>query len=306
MMSEPKGRSGKKPKYQIADIGGSDLTSEDISTERVLNFLIKGEMGSIEQSSDTASAGANIERPAPSPAEPTSDTSAQSSVRPEDVTSEPPAKKSLNHLFERASSSGGGAPAKDLKLNLSESQPSASVPFPPSIVRRQTVAIEEVTEVERVEVTRRLEANAPRPESQDASLLEAAPKSLSQPLSSGGIETTTQETGAVESAPASSAETSSELSHYLELWKDFYRLNSGEIDALSAMFRMSHDEGRSECYVKMRKLAEISSLDYRYCQKVIRSLERLGWITKLHDYDPVNRLGVLYRVNLKPTVNLHL
>ena len=54
MMSEPKGRGGKKPKYQIADIGGSDLTSEDISTERVLNFLIKGERAADEQSEPDA------------------------------------------------------------------------------------------------------------------------------------------------------------------------------------------------------------------------------------------------------------
>ena len=43
MMAEQKGRGGKKPKYQIADIGGPDLTPQDLSTERVLNFLIKGE-----------------------------------------------------------------------------------------------------------------------------------------------------------------------------------------------------------------------------------------------------------------------
>ena len=50
----------------------------------------------------------------------------------------------------------------------------------------------------------------------------------------------------------------------------------------------------------MHDLAEMSNLDYRYCQKVVRSLERLGWITKLEDYDPVTQTGALYRVNLKP------
>ena len=69
------------------------------------------------------------------------------------------------------------------------------------------------------------------------------------------------------------------------------------------MFRMAYGRSHSECYVKMHKLAEISALDYRYCQKVVRSLERLGWITKLQDYDPTTQRGVLYRVNMKP---LHL
>jgi len=49
MMPDPKGRSGKKPKYQIPDIGGADQTAEDMSAERVLNFLIKGEAPSPEQ-----------------------------------------------------------------------------------------------------------------------------------------------------------------------------------------------------------------------------------------------------------------
>ena len=40
------------------------------------------------------------------------------------------------------------------------------------------------------------------------------------------------------------------------------------------MYRLSHEQGRDECYVKMHNLAEMSNLTYRYCQKVVRSLER--------------------------------
>ena len=97
---------------------------------------------------------------------------------------------------------------------------------------------------------------------------------------------------------------SPELAHYIELWKNFYRLKSGEVDALSVMYRLSHEKGRDECYVKMHNLSEMSNLTYRYCQKVVRSLEQLGWITKLKDYDPSDQRGVLYRVNLKPSTPL--
>lgn len=264
MMAETKGRGGKKPKYQIADIGGADLTSEDISTERVLNFLIKGEMASGEQSSSPeGSTGA--EPNASSPAPP----AARQVSPPDKASTEKPVKKSLNHLFERAGS-GSASPAKDLKLKLSEPE-QASVPSPP---QELTVVTEDFIEDGQEEANRRTEVSAPLTESSDRSISE--------------------------STPAKAVKADFDLTPYIELWKNFYRLKSGEVEALSTLFRMSHGEGRTECHVKMRKLAEMSNLDYRYCQKVVRSLERLGWLTKLQDYDPLTQVGVLYRVNLKP------
>src|SRR5919199_393490 len=107
MMLDQKGRRGKRPKYQIPDIGGADLTAEDISTERVLNFLIKGEATSPEQT----------DSPAPKVVEERSSSSAPASSQPvENKTagaSLPPAqptpRKSLARLFERASSGGSVA-----------------------------------------------------------------------------------------------------------------------------------------------------------------------------------------------------
>src|SRR5437870_12326635 len=129
MMSEPKGRGGKKPKYQIADIGGADLTSEDISTERVLNFLIKGErvdeqVGPPGSEGEESASSTTVARSALLPEE---------SGAPEPPLQERPVKKSLNHLFERAGS-GTSGPAKDLKLNLSESE---TVPSPAPPIEQQ-------------------------------------------------------------------------------------------------------------------------------------------------------------------------
>lgn len=295
-MSEPKGRGGKKPKYQIADIGGSDLTSEDISTERVLNFLIKGEKATDEQSDP----GTQVD--VATGTQPVSTTSSQSAppadkaTQPDSATSERPAKKDLSHLFERAGSAGS-SPAKDLKLKLSE--PEQVVPSPPP-EQQQVVTKEEVTEPRAVKAKDSTETAPPPQELIDKSLTSASLEPSPPPVASGQGEAATTEPQPAELILAKPIEPSSELAHYIELWKNFYRLKSGEIEALSNMFRMSHDQGRSECYVKMRKLAEMSNLDYRYCQKVVRSLERLGWITKLQDYDATTQLGVLYRVNLKP------
>lgn len=267
-MPEQKGRSGKKPKYQIPDIGGSDLTAEDISTERVLNFLIKGENPSPEQADSPGSAQAAEESArvsAPASSQAVENKAADASLPPP----EPTPKKSLARLFERAKT--GGSVAKDLPLQL----PADEQHETPS----QQTAPQLIT-----------------PPAEDA---------RHAPPPSAAVESAAEE---VERASSSSSEktapTSPELAHYIELWKNFYRLKSGEVDALCVMYRLSHEQERDECYIKMHNLAEMSNLTYRYCQKVVRSLEQLGWITKLKDYDPADQLGVLYRVNLKPSAPL--
>lgn len=267
MMPEQKGRSGKKPKYQIADIGGADLTSEDISTERVLNFLIRGEAPPPEQ---TQSTDAEVTEDSASASPLTSSQPIQNKPSSASLpSSEPAPKKSLAHLFERASS--GGNLAKDLPLQLpaDEQAEAFSQAATPSEIPQPALDTLDVV---------------------------SAPDAVAEPT-----------TGVIEQASPVSEPidlTSPELTHYIELWKNFYRLKSGEVDALSVMYRSSHEKGRDECYIKMRNLAEMSNLTYRYCQKVVRSLEQLGWITKLRDYDPTDQRGVLYRVNLKPSTPL--
>lgn len=274
MMAEQKGRGGKKPKYQIADIGGSDLTPQDLSTERVLNFLIKGEaqadQGEGAPADGPEQAGSSREQTAAGRV----DETAAASLPPPGT----PGKKSLDHLFRRAKA--GGTAAKDLKLDLrGQEEPSA----PPAIQ----------VEAEPSHASRPAENAAAEDEQAPVTPQASEPAALSQ---TAEPQTLTPEESAA--TPAQSAE----LTQLISLWKSFYRLKDGEIEALSAMYRMSHGLGTDECYVKMHKLAEMSNLTYRYCQKVVRSLEQLGWIIKLKDYDPTTQLGVLYRVNLKPSI----
>jgi hypothetical protein len=292
MMTEQKGRGGKKPKYQIADIGGSDLTPQDLSTERVLNFLIKGETPA-EQGADAAGIG-------PDHAGPPRVTAAGRGEEPADASLPSPGahgKKSLDHLFRRASA--GGPAAKDLKLNLRGQEQLAqdphaeevktaepAQPSPPSIQAED--APDSLTPPPQLAVTKSRSAPADSQASSHGELATYPQTAATQELTSG-VEAT---------EPAENAE----LTQLISLWKSFYRLKDGEIEALSAMYRMSHGLGSDECYVKMHKLAEMSNLTYRYCQKVVRSLEQLGWITKLKDYNPSTQLGVLYRVNLKPSL----
>lgn len=294
MMAEQKGRGGKKPKYQIADIGGSDLTPQDISTERVLNFLIKGETPA-EQGADAASDGpgqAGSPREQQAAAE-----RVEELAEPSLPSAGPQGKKSLDHLFQRASA--GGAATKDLKLDLrGQERPEDATqtreiqtaeqrrPVPPAVRADE----------EPGPATRSLQPAAP-----EDILATATPQASTAGEPETRLQTAEPQNLTAEVSTLATAE-SAEITQLISLWKNFYRLKDGEIEALSAMYRMSHGAGSDECYVKMHNLAEMSNLTYRYCQKVVRSLEQLGWITKLKDYDPTTQLGVLYRVNLKPSV----
>jgi hypothetical protein len=273
MMAEQKGRGGKKPKYQIADIGGSDLTPQDLSTERVLNFLIKGEAPAVQ---GVGPAEEGFDQAIPSREQ----TSSGRGDEPADASLPPPGpqgKKSLDHLFRRASA--GGA-AKDLNLDLrSQEEPAV----PPALQAEAGLG----------PASRPAEATTAEEKITPAAPQAAQPVEPEVPPQTAATQHLT-----LKVSPAPPAE-SAELTQLISLWKSFYRLKDGEIEALSAMYRMSHGLGSDECYVKMHKLAEMSNLTYRYCQKVVRSLEQLGWITKLNDYDPSTQLGVLYRVKLR-------
>ena len=266
MMPNQKGRSGKKPKYQIPDIGGAGQTAEDISTERVLNFLIKGEATPPKppSSSDVADGGNSNHVSASASPQSVHNQSSGTSL----PSQEAPPKKSLARLFERAKS--GGGVAKGQPLN------------PPAPVEAESLT----------QSTTHTEANQPVEDSRQA----AAPASV--------VEEPVKEEESVSTIAEKISPASPELAHYVELWKNFYRLKSGEVEALSTMYRLSHEQGIDYCYIKMHNLAEMSNLTYRYCQKIIRSLEQLGWITKIKDYDPADQLGVLYRVNLNPSTPL--
>ena len=83
-------------------------------------------------------------------------------------------------------------------------------------------------------------------------------------------------------------------------WKQVYRLNKGEINVMRVMFGLSHGRGTDVCFIKVGEVADAARLKKRRCQYVIRSLETLGFLDRLGEYNPSSRLGLQYRVRLKP------
>ncbi len=152
MTAEQKGRSGKKPKYQIADIGGADLTSQDISTERVLNFLIKGELGSAGQPSPALNSETDETVSESLLANTTASSTPDNLPETSLPSSETRGGKSLAHLFERASSSSAKtsetvpASQEQPKSFSQAAEPEISVQVKSALNSKRTTDVVETTD----------------------------------------------------------------------------------------------------------------------------------------------------------------
>jgi hypothetical protein len=77
-----------------------------------------------------------------------------------------------------------------------------------------------------------------------------------------------------------------------------YRLSKGEAAALKWLLDRAGEGGGAECYAKVPHLAEACEMTHRGCQFALRSLEARGFVVRLRDYDPADRLGIQFRICL--------
>jgi hypothetical protein len=77
-----------------------------------------------------------------------------------------------------------------------------------------------------------------------------------------------------------------------------YRLSKGEAAVLRCLLDRARDNGGSECYAKVPQLAEACEMTHRGCQFALRNLEARGFIVRVRDYDPADRLGIQFRISL--------
>lgn len=188
-----------------------------------------------------------------------------------------------------------------LKREKTQAPPEADPPGEEARVSPESPAPEAVARAESDSDSRpRDTPEAPRPPA-----VSAESPSLRAPAPNAARRPATRKAGrgarprpAVVKPDAPPAEGSVE--HYAQRWKQVYRLNKGEISVMRVMFSLTHAKGVSECYIKVPEVAEAARLKKRRCQYVIRGLEELGFLDRLEEYDPSVRLGIKYRVNLKP------
>lgn len=190
-----------------------------------------------------------------------------------------------------------------LKREKTQAPPEAGRPGEEPRVAPESTASEEASRAESDS------DNRPRDPSDASHLLGGAAESpsLKAPAANSPRRSTGRKAGretrprpAVVKSAAAAPPAEGSVEHYAQKWKQAYRLNKGEINVMRVMFRLTHETGVSECYIKVPDVAEAAQLKKRRCQYVIRSLEELGFLDRLEEYDPSIRLGTKYRVNLKP------
>lgn len=77
-----------------------------------------------------------------------------------------------------------------------------------------------------------------------------------------------------------------------------YRLSKGEAAVLIYLLEKARENGGPECYAKIPQLAEGCEMTHRGCQFALRSLESRGFVVRLKDYDPTDRLGIKFQISL--------
>lgn len=77
-----------------------------------------------------------------------------------------------------------------------------------------------------------------------------------------------------------------------------YRLSKGEAAVLRCLLDRARENGAPECYAKIPQLAEACEMTHRGCQFALRNLEGRGFVIRLRDYDPADRLGIQFRITL--------
>jgi hypothetical protein len=77
-----------------------------------------------------------------------------------------------------------------------------------------------------------------------------------------------------------------------------YRLSKGEASVLKHLLEKTRENGGTECYAKIPLLADACEMTHRGCQFALRSLETRGFVIRLKDYDPTDRLGIKFQISL--------
>lgn len=85
---------------------------------------------------------------------------------------------------------------------------------------------------------------------------------------------------------------------HIEAIKQQYRLSKGEAAILKHLVELAREAERPECYIKIPQLADTCGLTHRGCQFGLKNLQARGFILRVKDYDPADRLGIKYQVNV--------
>jgi hypothetical protein len=102
------------------------------------------------------------------------------------------------------------------------------------------------------------------------------------------------------SVPSPDSSATTKLDELVRKWKEDFRLHSGEIKVLRALYGLTHGLGSNECVTTQEKLAEAANLQRRQCINNVNTLEKMGFIERVEVYNEKGQRGIKLRFNLMP------
>lgn len=77
-------------------------------------------------------------------------------------------------------------------------------------------------------------------------------------------------------------------------------LRSGQMGVCRALFEMTYEQGKTECFTSMPRLADAAGLKERQCYNVIGQLELLGFIERPDIFNTPTQKGTVFRLYMEP------
>lgn len=115
----------------------------------------------------------------------------------------------------------------------------------------------------------------------------------------------TEYTPAIQNAGALPAATVSPEHAQAHSFAEFSRrwspiLRSGQMGVCRALFEMTYEKGRDECFTSMPKLAEAAGIKERQCYNVVGQLELLGFIERPDIFNTPTQKGTVFKLHVEP------
>jgi hypothetical protein len=110
-------------------------------------------------------------------------------------------------------------------------------------------------------------------------------------ISNAGVSTAGQRESDVEAPEIRFAE-------FSRRWSPILR--SGQMGVCRALFGMTYEVGRTECFTSMPKLAEAAGIKERQCYNVVGQLELLGFIERPEVFNTSTQKGTIFRLHMEP------
>jgi len=77
-------------------------------------------------------------------------------------------------------------------------------------------------------------------------------------------------------------------------------LRSGQMGVCRALFEMTYEQGQTDCFTSMPKLAEAAGIKERQCYNVVSQLELLGFIERPDIFNTPTQKGTIFRLFMEP------